>query len=294
MKLFKKIGVEIIYGDLRDKNSLKKAVKDVKIVFHLGAISRPMKIPKRIYYDVNTQGTKNLLDTCLKEEIKKFVHVSTVSVLGVSPDGRPLKEYDFQAPMGDYGLSKLKGEQIVLEYYKRYNVPVVVIRSPLIYGPRCLVRSIIFKFVQKRLFPLFKEGRAHMEFCYVDNVVQALLLAESTPNILGEVFNISDERSYTISEVINTIAKIEGVGPPLIKNMPVWLGELAGLTVEIGSKIIGSYPPFSRMAVEWMSRDQNVCDISKAEKVLGYSPEINLEEGIKRTVRWYRKKGLLK
>ena len=296
LRIIKNKGAEIVYGDLRDKESLDKAVKDIDTIFHLAGISRPMKIPKHVYYDVNVQGTKNLLEACLnaKIKIKRFIHVSTVSVLGVSPDGTPLKEDNFQEPTGDYGLSKLKGEQIVLEYYKKYNIPVVVIRPPLTYGPRCLVRLIMFKFVQKRLFPLFRKGKAHMEFCYVDNVIQALLLAESTPGILGEVFNISDARSYSISEVVNTIAKVEGVKPPLINNMPVWLGKLMGLGAEVLSRIIGIYPPFSRTAAEWMSKDQNVYNISKAKKVLGYSPEINLEEGIKRTVEWYKEKGLLK
>ena len=293
LEIIKKKGAEIIYGDLRDESSLREAVSDVGTIFHLGAISRPMKISKHVYYDTNTQGTKNLLDACLEKDIKKFIHASTVSVLGVSPNGKPLKEDDFQEPTGDYALSKLKGEQIALQYYKKHNIPLVVIRPPLTYGPRCLVRLIIFKFVQKRLFPLFKRGKARMEFCYVDNVVDALLLAELKSDVLGKVFNISDERAYSIKEVVETIAEVEGVKPPLISNMPVWLGKLAGLTAEILVNMVGIYPPFSRTAAEWMSQDQNVYDISKAKKILGYSPRIDLKEGIRRTVQWYKEKRLL-
>jgi len=293
LEVIREKGAEIVYGDLRDRESLDKSVQDVDIIFHLAAISRPMNIPVHVYYDTNEIGTKNLLEACKNIKLKRFIHVSTVSVLGVSQEGRPLKEDDFQKPTGDYGLSKLKGEQLALEYYKNHDIPVVVIRPPLTYGPRCLARLIIFKFVQKRLFPLFKKGQAHMEFCYVDNMVQALLLTESRQDILGEVFNISDERFYTISEVVNTIAKLERANPPLINNMPVWLGRLLGLVAELGAKITGIYPPFSRTAAEWMSRDQNVYDISKAKKVLGYSPQISLEEGIKRTIAWYKEKRLL-
>ena len=294
LELIKKKGAEIIFGDLREKESLYKAVKNVSTIFHLGAISRPMNIPVNVYYDTNEKGTKNLLDVCKDFKLRRFIYVSTVSVLGMSSNGVPLREGDYQEHSDNYGLSKLKGELVTLEYYKKYNIPVVIIRPPLVYGPRCLVRLVIFKFTQKRLFPLFKDGSAHIEFCYVDNVIHALLLAELTAGIIGEIFNISDARSYTIKEVINTIADVEDVKLPVINNLPVRLGKLFGFSAEILAKIIGVYPPFSRSTAEWMSQDRNVYNISKAKKVLGYSPKVGLQEGIKNTVEWYKKRGLLK
>lgn len=287
-------GVEIFHGDLRDKGSLEKAVKDTIVVFHLGAISRPMKIPKEIYYDVNRDGTRNLLEVCRDKNLEKFVHVSTVSTLGVSADGRPLKEDEFQDLTDDYGLSKKEGEKIALEYHREHRLPVVVVRPPLTYGPRCMVRLIMFKYTQKRIFPLFNKGKSRMEFCYVDNLVQAILKAESTPNVLGEVFNISDGQSYEIGEIIRGIANAQGVKGPLLSNMPIWLGKVLGFGTEILSKIVGIHPPFSRITAQWMSEDQNVYDISKAKRVLNYSPEVSLEEGLKKTVDWYRERGSLK
>ncbi len=292
LTLIKNKGAEIVYGDLRDIESLKLAVKGTDSIFHLGGISRPMRILKQEYYDNSVFGTQNILQVAKENNIKKFVHVSSVSVLGVSPDGHPLKEDEFQEEDSHYSVSKLGGEKKVLEYYRKYNFPVVVIRPCLIYGPRCLVRLIMFKFVKFGLFPLFNHGKAHMEFCYVNNVVQALLLAEKNDDVIGEVFNITDGQSYEIRTVLNTIAKELCTRPPFI-SLPVFIGTLAGYFAEIVSAIVGVYPPFSSTAAEWMSKDRNVYDCNKAKEILGYEPRISLDEGMKRSVEWYKKRGIL-
>jgi len=292
LKIIKDKGAEIVYGDLRDKKSLRGIADNIDIIFHLGAISRPMNIPSKQYYDVNEKGTKNILEEAIKSRVKKFIHVSTVSVLGVSPDGHPLKENEFQEEKADYGLSKRAGEKVALNFYKKYKLPVVVLRPCLVYGPRCMVRLIMFKFVQRGLFPLFNKGMAKMEFVYVDNVIQSILLAEKNNHILGEVFNITDGQSYTIKRVLTTIAQEEGVTPPRI-NLPYFIGKTIGYLAEIISKPLGVYPPFSSTAADWMSKSINVYDCSKAKKMLGYKPKVSLREGAKRTIEWYRKKGVL-
>lgn len=293
LKIIKGKGAEIVYGDLCNKQSLKSAVKGVESVFHLGAISHPMRIPIQRYYNVNKIGTRNILEAAKKERVKKFVHISTVSVLGPSPDGHSLKEEEFQEEIAHYGLSKMEGEKIALHFYKRYKFPVVVIRPCMVYGPRCLVRLIMFKYIQKGLFPLFNKGKARMEFCYVDNLVQALLLSEKSKEALGEAFNITDGHSYEIKKVSKKIAEELGVRPPFIE-LPIWAGKLAGHGMEIISKIIGIYPPFSSTAADWMSRSQTVYDCTKAKAILGYRPRVSLQEGVKRTVAWYKEKGCLK
>lgn len=293
LDIIRRKGAEIVYGDLRNRDSLKPVTKGIDCVFHLGGISRPMRILKQEYYDNNgLYGTKNVLDAARQGGVKKFIHVSSVSVLGLSPDGHPLKEGEFQPEESDYGLSKRQGEEVALLYYRKYKFPVIVIRPCLVYGPRCVVRLIMFKFVKWRLFPLFNGGKAKMEFCYVDNVIQALLLAEKRNDLLGEIFNITDGQSYSLKTVLVTIAKELEVSPHFV-NAPVWTGRLAGKACEIISAFLGIYPPFSSTAVDWMSRDVNVYDCSKSKKVLGYRPKVSLEQGIKRSIKWYKERSLL-
>ncbi len=288
----KKLGVEIVYGDIRNFEDCKKATKEIDVIFHLAAISRPMQVSKKIYYDTNELGVKNMIAAVKDRKIKKFVHISTVSVLGLSPDGHPLSEEEFQPEDQEYGLSKRAGEKVALKYQTKYNLPLTVIRPCLIYGPRCLVRAIMFKYTQKRLFPLFNNGRAKMEFCYVDNLIDAIFLAEKNPKAIGEAFNITDGKSYNIKEIIDTIAQEEGVGKPIIR-MPYFLGKFAGYVAEITFPIFGKYPPFSSTAADWMSKDVNVYNVAKAKKILGYRPKISLKEGVKKTIKWYKDKGIL-
>ena len=243
LKLLKNLGVKIVFGDLRHIKTLEKAVEGNDVVIHLAVISRPMNIPRHLYYDINEKGTINLIKICNEYKIKKVVHVSSVSVLGLSPDGIPLKEDNYQSLVGDdYGLSKLKGEQAAIKLATKYKIPFTVIRPALVYGPRCIVRNIIFKFVQKRLFPLFGDGEAKMEFCYVENLVSALISA-MRPKYNGEIFNITDGNPYKISEVLNVIADNLKVNRPSI-NLPVWLGKFIGLTTEVFFKMLGKSPPF--------------------------------------------------
>ncbi len=292
-KIIREKGAEIVYGDVRESESLKPAFKNVDTVFHLAAISRPMNIPTKQYYSVNEQGTINVLQEAEKAGVKKFVHTSTVSVLGLSPDGHALKEDEYQDLDGfHYGVSKKRGEEAALRYYREKNLPVVVIRPSLVYGPRCNVRLIMFKFTKMRLFPLFNNGEAKMEFAYVDNVVQALMLAEKNEDAVGEVYNITDGQSYRIRRVLNTIAEAVDSRPPVIR-LPYWAGKMAGYGMEFISSVLGIYPPFSSTAADWMSRSLNVYDCSKAKRELGYEPEVSLEEGVRRTAEWYGKKGML-
>jgi len=288
----RKMGAQIVYGDLYDGNSLTPAVENVDIIYHLGSVSRPKSIPYGIYYDVNILGTRNLLKSISQNNIKRFIHVSTVSVLGLSSDGKPLAEEDYQYSSLEYGTSKRESEQIAIIHGYRHKVPVVVIRPSLVYGPGSLVRKIMFWCVKYGVFPLFNKGEAEMEFLYVENLVQALLLAEKKKEAIGETFNITDGCSYKISRVIKTIAKelnVSHKGRP----MPISIGILAGFFIEMLGKLMGFHPPFSRSAVDWMSRNRNVYSCEKARRILGYNPTIDLSEGIRRTVSWYKERGLL-
>lgn len=291
LRRFKKLKLDLVYGDLRDKKSIKPALKNVVEIIHLAAISRPMNIPKKVYYDINVRGTKNLLEISKNNKLKQFIHISTVSVLGLSPDGHPLKEDEFQEENQHYGLSKRQGEEVVLNYYKKNKIPVTVIRPCLMYGPRCEVRSFLFKPVKLGAFPLFKGGHAKMEFCYVDNLIEAILLVENNLKAIGEVYNVTDGKSYEIREVILTIKKYLNK-KILITYLPIWAGYAIGFCAEYLGKIFNFHPPISRTATYWLSNSVNVYDCSKIKK-LGYFPKITLEEGVKRSINWYKKRNQL-
>ena len=291
-KMLRSIGAEIYYGDLNDRGSLKNIAKGVDVVFHLAAIARPMNIPREKYFEVNVEGTKNLFEACKGEKIRKIVHVSSISAIGPSRDGKPVSEKTSARPVDTYGESKLESEKAAFDFIKKYKLPVVIVRPPMIYGPGDFELLKLFKAVNTGFFPVnMGGGKGHFEFCFVKNLVKGIILA-SEKGAVGEIYHLSAERAYTLAEVAGTIAKAEKkslLKLPFPKAV-FWLG---GKAMEISGRIFGFHPPFKGGTMEWMTTDYWVSDISKAKKELGYRQEFSLQEGVEETVAWYKKKGII-
>lgn len=294
---------EIIFGDIKDPSSLLPAMEGVHTVYHLAAISRfDANVPTTEYYATNVEGTRNVLEAAKQAGVRRVLYTATIEAVGTSKDGAPLTEETPQSPRNIYGKTKLEAEKLVLDYHRQCGMDTVVVRPPMIYGPRELILcQRLFRIIQHGFYPLIGSGHALTEFCFVKNQVHGIRLAAENGKP-GHVFFISDDRSYTIEEIVNAIASEFGVS--VIKpHIPVPLALVMGLTFEILSKILRFYPfvipqtgrpPFSRKTVEWTSESRLFCDISKAKHELGYRPPYSLEEGIHQTVDWYKKYGYLR
>lgn len=287
----KKIGAEIFYGDLTDFNSLKGIDREVETVYHLAAIARPMCIVDEMYFKVNVEGTKNLLEIFKDIPLKKSIYMSSISAVGPSLDREPVNENTWPHPIDVYGQSKLAAEKLVLDFIKKYNLPIVILRPPMVFGPRDSEMLKLFKIVKTKFFPICGSENGHFDFCYVGNLVKACLLAEEKGRV-GEIYHVSNERAYTLREILGAISKAERIklSPFCLPNS---LMSFAGLLIESLGKILGFHPSFSRDTVRWMSTDFWVSDISKIKKELNYQPEYSLDEGIQETVRWYQENNFL-
>lgn len=284
-----KSNAEICYGDLLDKKSLEKAVSGIDIVYHLGAIARPMKISSEKYFLFNRDGTKNLLDACVGKKLKKIIIMSSISAVGPTRDGNDINEKSNCCPVDTYGWSKLGAEKIALKYFKKHKLPVVILRPPMVFGPRDFEMLRLFKAVNKRFFPINSNNEC-MEFLYVENLVDAcLLVLKKGKN--GETYHVSNPKHYSINEIINSIAKSCSVKMIGVK-FPDWVFVLSGYITEILSKLAGIYPIFKRDTVKWMTSKFWYVNISKIKK-LGYKGEINLFDGVKKTVNFYKENGYI-
>lgn len=282
--------IDIVEGDLLDTTYLIKALNGVDKVFHLAAISRPMNIPKEKYFDVNLNGTRNLMEACKKQKIKKVIHISSMSVFGFSRNTSPLTEKSPKLPVSYYGESKKRGEEFARDFCKKNKIKLVVIRPPMVFGPRDFQFLKLFRLINTGCFPLLKKGEAKLEFCYVKNLVNGILLADKYGKNL-EDYNISDGETYTIKEVFEKIAEAEN--KKLFPfSIPIWTVKTSGLFIEKFFLIFNKKAPFNSGTAEWMSKD-NVIDINKAKKELKYKRLIPLEESIKETVKWYKERKLL-
>jgi dihydroflavonol-4-reductase len=313
-----KLGVEISYGDLLDKQSLEQALKAINIVYHLAAVGRCQD--PSVFHKVNVEGTKNLLDACLGKKLRRFIHFSSDRVIESIHDGELIDENTKCSPVSPYGKSKYDSELLVLEYFQKYKLSVVIIRPSMVYGPRdCPIKSSssksewtknsmkmgktfvnqqppsgtarLFESIQKKMFRFIGKGQNLKSICYVGNLVEAALLAKDKEDVLGQVYFIADKEHYRFRRLVSVIADKEGVKLPKF-SIPVFLAYTIGFVCEKISKLFKVYVPFTRSTVDMMTKDR-VYDVSKAEKELGYLSKISLEEGVQQTVKWYKEIGFL-
>ncbi len=194
--ILKNLPVEIYFGDVLNKSSLKKAVKDIDYVIHLsGAIKAK---DNKTYWLVNYQGTKNILEAVLEENpgIKKFVFISSQAVAGANKDLKPLKEEDPPNPISHYGKSKLKAENLVKKISKK--IPTVILRPSLVYGPRDKETLIYFRLFK---FGLKANLDRYFSACYIEDFVKVCLLALEKEVPSGSIYFISDGFIYSLKEI---------------------------------------------------------------------------------------------
>ncbi len=290
LKILKELNVDMQIGDLEDRLSLEGITKDIDVVFHLGAIARPMAIPNRRYFEVNEKGTLNLLEVCKNKKIKKIVIMSSVSAVGPTKDGNAVNEKTRCMPVDTYGWSKLAQEKVAEKYFKEYNMPIVLLRPPMVFGPRDMEMLKLFKAVDKRFFPIHCDKKV-MEFLYVKNLVNACILAmENGKN--GETYHITNGEHYSINEIIRAMEKAKKKRVFPIK-FPKWSFVLVGGFLEILGNIFNFRPPFRHDTIKWMTEKFWYSDMSKARRELDYNPKISLEEGIRETAEYYEKRGLI-
>jgi nucleoside-diphosphate-sugar epimerase len=278
------LGVELFYGDLLDKDSLKDIAKDVDIVYHIAGEIYSNR--NRDFYSVNFDGTRNLVEECLPEEIEKFVFLSSIAAVGPNREhGILLNEQSPCRPLDPYGKSKLQAEQLLIQSLEKYVFPVVIIRAPTVYGP--LGKSIILKKIVEKIhtghFITLGNGNNVRSMCYIDNLIQGLMAAERSNRSRGEVYFISDEKAYTYNEIFQKVA--EQYRTTLKEtHLPKWIGDICGFAFKFLS-MIGRYSLPLYMA--WHMVLDMACDIKKAKEILKYKPRVETKEGIKRVVEYF-------
>lgn len=262
--------IQLIEGDLRDFETVRKAAEAVDFIFHLGALpSVPRSIQDPITSnDVNIQGTLHVLEAAKQMKVKRVIFSSSSSVYGDSPI-LPKREDAVPNPLSPYAVTKLAGEHYCKVYYKIYGLETVCLRYFNVFGPKqdptSQYAAAIPRFINALLVnkpPLvYGDGEQSRDFTYVDNVVQANILAIEAPEAPGKILNIAYGKQVTVNELIKTLNAILG------KNIqPIYESSRPG------------------------DIRHSLADISQARRILGFSPTISLEEGLRRAVAWFMDK----
>lgn len=264
--------VEVNLSDVRDEQILRHLVKDQDVVFHLAAqVSHVMSLTNPYPdIDINIKGTAALLEACRKvNPAAIIVRAGTRGQYG--PATRlPVSEEAPSDPRGIYEISQLSAEMIARVYHRVHGLACVPLRLTNVYGPRSQMKhsqfGVVNWFVRLALdgkpIPIFGTGEILRDFLFVDDCVEALLRAAETPQARGEVFNVGMDRPSTFLDVARILTEL-----------------VSGASIE-----------FTEFTPERKAQEPGdfYSDISKIEKTCGWRPRIDLKEGLRRTVDYYR------
>ena len=181
LKWLKGLPIEVHWGDCNDKNSLREAVKGVDQVFHLAGVTKA--VHEKTYFEVNAFGTENLIHACLENNphIQKFIYLSSQAAAGPCRNGNKKRESDQCEPVSPYGQSKRMGEELALAH--AHELPLLILRPSAVYGPRERDIYTFFKLLSKRIKPCLSGQDQHISLCYVEDIVQAILLAAQVQGV---------------------------------------------------------------------------------------------------------------
>lgn len=270
---------KLVRGDVRDKEALGQALRGAHHVIHMASIAgvdTVMRMPVTTM-QVSMLGTMNVLEICQQArqdgaDVRRVVDFSTSEVFGRYAFNVAETDVTQLGAVGEarwtYAVAKLATEHLASNYHKQYGLPTVAIRPFNIYGPHQVGTGAIHHFVRNALtndpLVIHNDGSQIRSWCYIDDIIDGILLVLTRPEAVGQSFNLGNPRStVTIWQLANDIVR------------------LAGSQSEIKH-------------IQWNFTDVElrVPDITKARKLLGYEPRVDLEEGLARTVAWYRAQNL--
>ena len=274
--------LEAIHGNITDNDLLKKLAAGVDVIYHLASAHLDVSLSDDHYQRVNVDATLHLLEAAKEAGVKRFVHCSSVGVIG-DVGNPPADETTDCHPTNIYERTKLEGERAALDFAHRTGFPVVVIRPAWVYGPRCPRTSKLMRTISKGRFFFFGNGQNMRHPVYISDAVKGLELCASTEGVNGEIFIIAGEVAVPVSELVSVMSKELGVHTPKFY-FPIALGLLGGFGLEMAFKPLKKRPPFSRRSVDFF-RKHNAYSIDKAKRMLGYQPRVSLPTGIRETIR---------
>jgi len=265
--------VTFIQGDVLDASALEEATRGCQIVVHMASIAGVDTVMENpvLTMKVGLLGTYNALEAAHNiGGVERFVDFSTSEVFG---------RFAFRVTEGDatqlgavgearwtYAVSKLATEHLALNYHKQYGLPAVSIRPFNIYGPRQVGSGAVHHFIVRALrgqdLTIHNDGSQIRSWCYIDDIVRGILLSLTREEAVGHAFNIGNPRS-TVT----------------IHNLAREIVQIAGSTSKL------NHVPWDFPDVEL-----RIPDVTKAKELLGYAPEVDLEDGLARTIEWYRER----
>jgi len=263
--------VDLVAGDIRDRAALDKATAGISAVIHLAALTSvvdSLEKPEESW-DINVNGTLNLLESCRRNGVGKFILASSNAVLGDQIP--PVDESKIAHPLSPYGASKLACEALCSTYYRSFGINTVCLRFANCYGPYSEHKSsAITMFIdwamQGQPIIIYGDGKQTRDFVHTDDICQAIHLSlASADSIAGEILQVASGVETSVNELVEMIKEI------MVNTLP-----------PVDSQLAVIYKPRRMGEIE-----RNYCDISKAKSMLGFRPRMKLREGLNELCQLY-------
>ena len=286
----KQAGVEVIQGNITDRDLMADCCKNADLIHHIAAAMREVNLPDRLFWKVNVEATQQLLELSQRRGVSRFVYCSSIGAMGKVVQ-KPAHEKSPCHPQDIYQITKRAAEELCLRFHQEYQMPIVIVRPADVYGPRDRRLLKLFRAIRKGQFVMIGNGQNEHHMVYVDDLVAALILAAEREAAIGEIFIIAGESPIRLEELVRMIAELLDVPTPRLR-IPLAPVRALALVVEAFCKPLGISPPLYSRRVDFFCSDY-AFDISKARRMLGYQPKYSLVQGIESTLEWYRRNGLL-
>ncbi|MCH8042345.1 MAG: NAD(P)-dependent oxidoreductase [Planctomycetes bacterium] len=287
-KLLQDQGVEVVLGSVTDIDAVRRAVDGVVVVFHLAAAQHEANVGDQRFWDVNVTGTKNLLEAAADAGVPRFVHGSTIGVYG-GTKGVTVHDDSPTTPTNIYGTTKLEAENVVRGYRDRLSC--VIVRISETYGPGDGRLLKLFRGVKRGKFFLVGDGSNLHHPIYIDDLIEGLMRSARIDNAVGQTFVLAGPSpTATRDMVAATAAALEMRAPTRRFPMALFWWTAIGMEQTLGR--IGIQPPLHRRRLNFFILSFAFSG-EDARLAIGFEPQVDFDEGAKRTAHWYAEEGLL-
>jgi dTDP-glucose 4,6-dehydratase len=260
--------LSFVHGDIRDKDLVRQLVSDVDVIVNAAAeshVEKSIEEGASEFVTTNVEGTQILLDAIRETPVDRFILISSSEVYGTA-DYAPMDEEHPLKPRSPYAATKAGADRLAYSYWTTYDLPVVIVRPFNNYGPRQHPEKVIPRFITQALsdepLTIHGDGHASRDWLYVEDDAEAIeaVIAADIDSIAGEVINVATGVDISVSDIADLV--LEAVGKPaeLKTHVPERLGQV----------------------------DRHIGSTDKAERLLGFRARTSFEEGLARTVEWYR------
>jgi dihydroflavonol-4-reductase len=290
LKYLKDPRLELVYGGLDETTDWQAAFAGVETVYHIAGVTFARRAQD--YFVANHQGTETLIAAAIahRNQLKKFIHISSLAAVGPGEKDRPVDEETPPAPITPYGRSKLMGEEAAMTAADLF--PVTIVRPPAVYGPRDYALYELFKSIAKGLSPSIGNYDKQISLVHVSDLVDGMILAAEKEVSKGRSYFISSDEVYSYKALIDLLA---GIFDRRVRSItiPRPLAYAVATVAEIGAAVTRKMPVINRDKVTDLSQVCWGCSIERARQELGYQPGVPIAQGLRETIDWYKKEGWL-